>query len=486
MLLQKQEKTSLSHYIAPDNPKIGIMLPYTPLHLLLFTYDDELRMPDALVMTSANAAGAPICRTDEDIEQEVLGMCDLVLTHNRTIRLRADDSIMDFYDHSPYMIRRSRGYAPLPFFVGEEAGPSVLAMGGELKNTFCLNKDNLYYLSPYVGDMADIRTIAALRESMVRMERLLEISPTVVACDKHPRYNTTIMAHGLGYPVIEIQHHYAHILSCMAEHNCVHQAVIGVAMDGTGYGTDGTIWGGEILICDVRGFRRFGSITPFWQRGGDIAAKEGWRIAVSLVIQLFGDSYDVVQKLQLCDEANYKAQLFMTRQQINSVISTSAGRLFDAVSAILGLCRASTFEGEGAMKLQFAAERGQKMAVMPNITAPIKAGRQDRYIMPTDQLVQDIVQRRLAGEDISVLAYRFHVVLARLIVQACEKARDEVKSDIVALSGGVFQNTLLLRLCDTMLQQRGFTVLKHQLVPPNDGGIALGQAIYAKYHKGGI
>lgn len=489
MLLCKREKTDLSSYIAPDNPKIGVMLPYTPLHLLLFTYDDELRMPDALVMTSANAAGAPICRTDEDIEQEALSMCDLVLTHNRTIRLRADDSVMDFYDHSPYMIRRSRGYAPLPLFVGEETGPNVLAIGGELKNTFCLSKDNVYYLSPYVGDMADIRTVTALRESIARMERLLEIVPAVVACDSHPRYNTTMMAHTLGYPVIEVQHHYAHILSCMAENNCMNQSVIGVAMDGTGYGTDGTIWGGEILVCNVQGFRRFGSIAPFWQRGGDISAKEGWRIAVSVFIQMMGDTEDtfhIVRQLHLCDEANYKAQVFMARQQINSVVSTSAGRLFDAVSAILGLCRVSTFEGEGAMKLQFAAERGEKIASMPAITAPIKKRGQDRYIMPTDQLVQDIVQRRLAGENVSILAYRFHVVLAELIVQACEKARDEVQSNIAALSGGVFQNTLLLRLCDTMLQQRGFTVLKHQVVPPNDGGIALGQAVYAKYHKGGV
>lgn len=489
MLLCKREKTNLSSYIAPDNPKIGVMLPYTPLHLLLFTYDDELRMPDALVMTSANAAGAPICRTDEDIEQEALSMCDLVLTHNRTIRLRADDSVMDFYDHSPYMIRRSRGYAPLPFFVGKETGSQVLAIGGELKNTFCIGKDNLYYLSPYIGDMADIRTVTALRESVTRMETLLEATPSVVACDSHPRYNTTITAHELGLPVIEVQHHYAHILSCMAENDCIDKTVIGVSLDGTGYGTDGTIWGGEILVCNVQGFRRVGSIAPFWQRGGDISAKEGWRIAVSVFIQMMGDTEDtfhIVRQLHLCDEANYKAQVFMARQQINSVVSTSAGRLFDAVSAILGLCRVSTFEGEGAMKLQFAAERGEKIASMPAITAPIKKREQDRYILPTDQLVQDIVQRRLAGENVSILAYRFHVVLAELIVQACEKSRDEVQSNITALSGGVFQNTLLLRLCDTMLQQRGFTVLKHQVVPPNDGGIALGQAVYAKYHKGGV
>lgn len=489
MLLCKREKTNLSSYIAPDNPKIGVMLPYTPLHLLLFTYDDELRMPDALVMTSANAAGAPICRTDEDIEQEALSMCDLVLTHNRTIRLRADDSVMDFYDHSPYMIRRSRGYAPLPLFVGEETGPNVLAMGGELKNAFCLSKDNVYYLSPYVGDMADIRTVTALRESIARMERLLEIVPAVVACDSHPRYNTTMMAHTLGYPVIEVQHHYAHILSCMAENDCIDKTVIGVSLDGTGYGTDETIWGGEILLCDIHGFRRCGSIAPFWQRGGDASSKEGWRIAVSMIAQLVKEPSGiaaVVQQLQLCDEANLQAQLFMAANQINSVRSTSTGRLFDAVSAILGLCRASTFEGEGAMKLQFAAERGKDAAEA--LSLDIGAGQmQDaRYILPTDKLVQELLQRRLQGEDVALLAYQFHAALAKMLVQACERVREKTHCQTAALSGGVFQNTLLLRLCDDRLQGRGFTVLKHGLVPPNDGGIALGQAVYAMYNKGGI
>ena len=489
ILLRKRAQTSLSSYIAPDNPNVGVMLPYTPLHLLLFTYDDDLVMPDALVMTSANASGAPICRTDEDVKTEVLGMCDLVLSHTRKIRLRADDSVMDFYDGKPYMIRRSRGYAPLPFFAGTETGRQVLAIGGELKNTFCIGKDNLYYLSPYIGDMADIRTVTALRESVTRMETLLEASPSVVACDSHPRYNTTITAHELGLPVIEVQHHYAHILSCMAENDCIDKTVIGVSLDGTGYGTDETIWGGEILLCDIHGFRRCGSIAPFWQRGGDASSKEGWRIAVSMIAQLVKEPSGiaaVVQQLQLCDEANLQAQLFMAANQINSVRSTSTGRLFDAVSAILGLCRASTFEGEGAMKLQFAAERGKDAAEA--LSLDIGAGQMQnaRYILPTDRLVQELLQRRLQGEDVSLLAYQFHDALAKMLVQACERVREETHCQTVALSGGVFQNTLLLRLCDDRLQGRGFTVLKHSLVPPNDGGIALGQAVYAMYNKGGI
>lgn len=489
ILLRKRQQTTLSSYIAPDNPNVGVMLPYTPLHLLLFTYDDGLVMPEALVMTSANAAGAPICRTDEEVEQEVRGMCDIVLSHTRKIRMRADDSVMDFYQDKPYMIRRSRGYAPLPFFVGKTKARQVLAVGGELKNTFCLGTDNLYYLSPYIGNMTDIRTVAALRESISRMETLLEISPTVVACDMHPQYNTTAVAHELGLPVLQVQHHYAHILSCMAENDCIEKPVIGVALDGTGYGDDGTIWGGEILLCSPYNVRRYGSIAPFWQRGGDIASKEGWRIAVSMIEQASkepAEAVSMIQQLQLCDAMNLQAQLFMAANQINSIVSTSAGRLFDAVSAILGICRVSSFEGEGAMKLQFAAQQGKDVAADHFADIQERQLQNGQYILPTDKLVQYLVQQRLAGKEAAVLAYEFHYSLAAMIVQACECVRKETHCQIAALSGGVFQNTLLLRLCDDMLQKRGFHVLKHSLVPPNDGGIALGQAVYAMYHKGGI
>lgn len=488
ILLRKKQTMSLSKLVAPHNPSIGVMLPYTPLHLLLFTYDDGLVMPDGLVMTSANASGAPICRSDEDARKEILSMCDMVLTHNRKIRLRADDSVMDFYDNKPYMIRRSRGYAPLPFFVGKGQDREVLAIGGELKNTFCIAKNDLFYLSPYVGDMADIRTVTALRESVARMETLLEAHPTVVACDGHPRYNTTEIAKEMGLPVEPVQHHYAHILSCMAENDCIDENVIGVAFDGTGYGIDGTIWGGEILCCHRNGFERYGAISPFWQRGGDISAKEGWRIAVSMILDSAADEQEakrLIQELQLCDEKNMQAQLFMVQQHINSMMSTSAGRLFDAVSAILGFCRISTFEGEGAMSLQFAAQRweeehGEKCPAVSygDVVDTI-------YRLPTQQLVQTLIHRRLAGDDAAALAYQFHRDLAGMIVGACEQARRRTGYTMAALSGGVFQNTLLLRLCDRELQKRGFVVKKHSLVPPNDGGIALGQAVYAMYHRGG-
>lgn len=483
VLLPKKSGQTLAPSIAPGNPSVGVMLPYTPLHLLLFTYDDDLSVPDALVMTSANESGAPICHNDEEARQELSGLCDLVLSHNRRIRLRADDSVMDWYDGRPYMIRRSRGYAPLPFFYGRGSGKDVLAMGGELKNCFCIGRNNLFYPSPYIGDMADIRTVEALRQSIRRMTTLLEAKPAVVACDLHPRYNTTAVAHELGLPVVAVQHHYAHILSCMAENGC-EQPVIGVAFDGTGYGTDGTIWGGEILVSQVQGFRRAGSIQPFWQRGGDASAREGWRIAVSLIDGLQEDrekASAIIDELQLCSAVEQQAQFFLADQQINSVLSTSAGRLFDGVSAILGICRASTFEGQASMALQFAAETWEKEHPQPAVQPMAPLHDKERLLLPTGALVQRLLEERLAGGNTGQLAYVFHRDLAAMIAGACLAVREETGLTTAALSGGVFQNRLLLRLCDQTLQQLGFTVLKHSTVPPNDGGIALGQAVYAAY-----
>ena len=259
------------------------------------------------------------------------------------------------------MIRRSRGYAPLPFMVSTPWKGQVIAAGGELKNTFCIGVDNRFYPSPYVGDLEDLRTVKALKETIGRLETLLEVQPEVVVCDLHPKYNSTVVAEELGLPVLRVQHHYAHILSCMAENDC-EEKVIGVSFDGTGYGTDGTIWGGELLVADCQGFTRLGSIEPFVQVGGDISAKEGWRIAVSLIWQNMGNlekTLDTVRKLGLCTDQEAKVLVTMAQRKINAVTSTSAGRLFDGVSAILGIRRASTFEGEASTALEFAAEAGE-------------------------------------------------------------------------------------------------------------------------------
>lgn len=492
LLLEKRKKsadsTGLCKSVAPGNPKVGIMLPYAPVQMLLFRYDDGIQMPDYLVMTSGNASGAPICRDDKEAVEELSQLCDLILSHDRKIRIRADDSVMDFYKGEPYMIRRSRGYAPLPTMVTMPWKGQVLAAGGELKNTFCIGVDGRFYLSPYVGDLEDLRTVKALKETIHRFETLLEVEPEVAACDLHPKYNSTVVAEELGLPVVKIQHHYAHILSCMAENDRKEQ-VIGVAFDGTGYGTDGTIWGGELLLADYHGFERMGSIEPFLQIGGDISAKEGWRIAVSLIYQQTQDkeqTMEIVKKLNLCSEPECKVLLAMADRKMNAVTSTSAGRLFDAVSAILGIRTKSTFEGEASMALEFAAEAYEKEIWEIDEPADGESGPdeekkepEDRLIMQTGSLIKYLTEKKTEGIQAEKLAYIFHQKLADLIICGCRKIRKKTKCNCVALSGGVFQNRLLLRMVEEGLEKEHFTVLRHHLIPANDGGIALGQAAYA-------
>ena len=489
LLLERKEGGRMASSVAPDNPKIGVMLPYAPVQLLLLQYDDGLVMPDCLVMTSGNTSGAPICHNDEEALAELSGFCDCMLSHDRKIRIRADDSVMDYYKGEPYMIRRSRGYAPLPFMVSNPWEGQVLAVGGELKNTFCIGVDGRFYPSPYVGDLEDLRTVKALRETITRLETLLEVNPSMVVCDLHPRYNSTAIAEELGLPVKKVQHHYAHILSCMAENDCA-DSVIGVSFDGTGYGTDGTVWGGEILAADYDDFERLGSIEPFLQIGGDVSAKEGWRIAVSMIYgytQEKEKTQQIVQELGLCSEAECKVQLTMADRKINAITSTSAGRLFDGVSAILGIRRSSTFEGEASMTLEFVAEAYEKETgsaeafskVIKEMEIPLlKETQENRMILNTGVLVGELVKARMAGEDVGYLAYCFHAQLARQIVAACVRIRKENGRNKVALSGGVFQNLLLLRLTDELLNAEGFEVLRHSMIPPNDGGIAVGQAVY--------
>ena len=486
LLLHKRKDGKTAPAVAPGNPKIGVMLPYAPVHLLLFDLPDDgvQNMPDVLVMTSGNVSGAPICRDDEEAKAELGNLCDIILSHNRKIRVRADDSVMDMYGGKPYMIRRSRGYAPLPFMISADPESrkhrNVLAIGGELKNTFCITKDGLFYPSAYIGDLADLRTVKALKETVDRFATLLETKPEVVVCDMHPGYNSVAVAGEYGLPVMKIQHHYAHVLSCMAENDHT-GSVIGVSFDGTGYGTDGTIWGGELLICDVHSFERFAHIAPFNQPGGDASSREGWRIACAMIYELAKDrdtAATYIEKLGLCTPGEAKMLFAMADRGINTVRSTSAGRLFDAVSALLGIKKTSTFEGEASTALQFAAEEyleDQWAPAKPNLEnlenpAPLQ--------LPTNLLFEYILSERLKGADTGYLAYLFHRKLADMVAEACDSARTKSGLDTVALSGGCFQNTLLLGMTDKLLTERGFKVLKHSMIPPNDGGIAIGQALY--------
>ena len=479
VLLPQRPDGRVCDVVAPDNPKLGIMLPYAPLQLLLFRYDDNVRMPDCLVMTSANESGAPICRDDDDARRELGPLADAILTHDRLIRVRADDTVMDLHDGRPYMVRRSRGWAPLPFVLSEPLESKVLAVGGELKNAFCLGTGELLYPSPYIGDLADVRTVEALQETIGRFETLLELEPEVIACDLHPRYNSTVVAHELAreasLPVVPVQHHYAHVVSCMAE-NDVFEKVIGVSCDGTGYGDDGTIWGGEILLADADGYERVGHIAPFAQAGGDLSAREGWRVAVGMLRGTKrAEAASVAERLGLCSASEANVVLAMIERGVNTVVSTSAGRLFDAASAVLGIRRVSTFEGEAATQLQFAAERCEERLDVPTL----RCTQGSPFVLQTNELFAWIVEQRLLGESAERLALAFHESLAQLVEAACVRVRDRFGVSTVALTGGCYQNLLLLSLSESRLKAKGFRVLTHSLVPPNDGGVSLGQAVVA-------
>ena len=494
LLLDKKEENTLSKFVAPGNPSIGVMLPYAPIQLLLFDYHDDLSTPDALVMTSGNVSGAPICKEDSEALERIAPFCDVILSHDRVIRTRADDSVLRLFHGKPSMIRRSRGYAPLPVVFGREDAPPVLAVGGELKNTFCLSKGDLYYLSSYIGDLADPRSVSVLSETIERFEEFLEEKPKTVVCDLHPGYQSVRLAKEIaqkrGAKLIQVQHHYAHILSCMAENN-VTGPVLGVAMDGTGYGTDGTIWGGELLLCDLHGFSRKGHIAPFSLVGGDAASREGWRAAVSMLLgaeeqgRMREEIYSDIEKLGLCTRAQAQTIAKMREKRINTVESTSAGRLFDAVSAILGICRESTFEGEAAMALQFKAEAYWEKVSADNILdSEVRIKSQEklidnRIILPTDEIVWILAEKKLEGWSVGKLAYWFHSKLVHIIAKAVEQLSISSGIKTVALSGGCFQNLFLTELLREKLTNMGMSVLYHSLVPANDGGIALGQAMYA-------
>ncbi len=509
ILLERKKggRCTLADSVAPGNPNIGVMLPYAPLHHLLFRYDDEYELPECLVMTSGNISGAPICRDDRDAVSELLGICDCILSHNRDIRIRADDSVMDFFEDKPYMIRRSRGYAPLPVLISENMKGSVTAVGGELKNTFCLgiggDDTTLFYPSPFVGDLADIRTVNALTETIGRMESLIETKPELIVCDLHPKYNSTAVAEQLsreqGLPLIRVQHHYAHIASCMAENNFP-GPVIGVSFDGTGMGSDGTIWGGEIMTADYDGFTRRAHIRPFHQIGGDASSRDGWRIALSMIYSLTGEfsrTLSAAEQLTLCSEQEARILVMMADKNINSITSTSAGRLFDAVSAVLGICRHSTFEGEASTSLQFAAEEAMRENGLRDLTDKLEAefsrlqteesnyrlsDEESPVVMQTDRIFAFILKNKLEDKDSRALALLFHRLLAAEISRTCLKISKKTDIHTAALSGGVFQNKLLLSLCRSELQKNGMEVLIHNLIPPNDGGIALGQAVIGLRH----
>ena len=489
VLLPKSGKGRVCEEVAPLNPMLGVMLPYTPLHLLLFDNRDGKPFPDCLVVTSGNRSGSPICITDAEAMQFLAPLCECILSHDRSIRLRCDDSVVSLYRGRPYMLRRSRGYAPLPVTLPGLDADRVLAVGGELKNAFCLARGGQFYLSPHVGDLSDARAAGALGAACRRLADLLVCEPKTVACDLHPGYNSTAYAQGLRLPVIRVQHHFAHIASCMAENGLgPRDEVIGVAFDGTGYGTDGTVWGGEFLRASYRGFERLGSLEPFPLAGGDRAVREGWRPAVPLLTAAMDGDREAARalalRLCLCEGEEFDLLCRMLGAGVNCVTTTSAGRLFDAVSALLGLKRVSTFEGEAAAALEFEAERcsaaeRKAQEALPFRLLPADGGGKAPFRIEVHGVFGELAKKALRGVPTPELASLFHLTLAAMTEAACLRCRERTGIGTVALSGGVFANRLLLGLCEERLEARGFKVLTHSMVPPNDGGIALGQAAVA-------
>ena len=477
VLLQKKETDRVCEQVAPGLPQLGLMLPYAPLQLLLFEYPDWLPFPDCLVMTSGNVGGEPICISEQEAVSSLADLSDLILSHNRAIRVRADDSVLSVYHGLPYMLRRSRGYAPLPVHF-QTQGVELLSIGGELKNAFCLAKGGELYLSPHIGDLSDENCVRALDETYARFKRLLRVEPKAVACDPHPGYNATAYAKSLGLSVIEVQHHFAHIASCMAE-NGLDGEVLGVAFDGTGYGPDGTVWGGEFLVASYSGYTRLASIAPFPLAGGDAASREGYRPALGVLTAVCGEqkAKAFCQTLSLCSVEQESAQLGMIKSHFNCVTTTSAGRLFDAAAAILGIKSVSTYEGEAASALEASAIR---YAVRTATEQPrFLEGSPALNARDTNAIIETLAVGRLNGEPADKLAFIFHAALAQFIQKTSVRCREQTGLSRVVLSGGVFQNHLLLSMCEERLREAGFLPYIHSLVPCSDGGLALGQAAVA-------
>jgi hydrogenase maturation protein HypF len=480
VLLRRRRDAPVADAVAPGSPLIGLMLPYSPIHHLLFAPVPgvEAPLPDALVLTSANRSDAPICFTEDDAVLRLLGssaLCDAVLDHDRPIHVPCDDSVVrvvrDQEGDAELPIRRSRGYAPLPVDLGLD-GPPVLAVGGELKNTFCLTDGARAYLSGHIGDMETLETLRAFERAVGQLSEIRH-QPVRLAADLHPGYHTRSWAERRAgdRPLDLVQHHHAHVVSLLAEHGRIGEPVIGISFDGTGYGCDQTIWGGEILKLgrDSHRFVRVGHLLPVPLPGGDAAVRNPWRMALS---QLWMAGIDWAPELPPVTAAT-PAELRLTRSQLESgtgcVPCSSMGRLFDAVASLLGVRHRIDYEGQAAIELEALADSiGDTAGPKLRLTV-----RPDGVIDPADML-RAMVSALRAGVQPAVLAAGFHQAVAIAVVDAVEMVAGPVR--LVGLTGGVFQNVLLLQGCRQRLRQAGFEVLTHHRVPPNDGGLALGQA----------
>jgi hydrogenase maturation protein HypF len=474
VILPRRSGTKLSSDIAPGNDTIGVMIAYTPLHFLLFgEQPDQPPEFTALVMTSGNISDEPIVTTNEEGWQRLDGIADWFLFHNRGIHMRVDDSVARTFDGRPRVLRRSRGYAPQPIDLGSPMS-ELLACGGELKNTFCLTKDRYAILSQHIGDIENYETLEFFKETLANLKKLFRVEPQAVAHDLHPLYLSSRFAAELPLPKVGVQHHHAHIASCMAE-NGLRGNVIGVAFDGTGYGTDGKIWGGEFLIADFAGFDRRAHLRYIPLPGGDAAVRQPWRPALSWLREACGA--DIPEDLPVFEQVPERERDFVSQmiaRGINTVQTSSCGRLFDAVASVIGIRQEVTFEGQAAIELEMAAHCAR---VEDIYSFDIGSGEPAEIDMrPT---IREIVRDLKNGQSKYVIAGRFHNTIAAVIAEVCRQVRDGEHLNRVCLSGGTFQNVYLLERAVGLLRSLGFEVFLHSAVPPSDGGIALGQAVIA-------
>ncbi|MBI5238480.1 MAG: carbamoyltransferase HypF [Deltaproteobacteria bacterium] len=478
VLLKKKPESKISDAAAPGNSRFGCMLPYTPLHHLLF-HSDKVEFT-ALVMTSGNLSDEPIVTSNKEAVERLSGIADRFLLHNRDIYMRVDDSIVRFDLGRKRVFRRARGFVPEVVSIGKDS-PDILACGAELKNTFCLTKGENAILSQHIGDLENLESLNFFNETLKNLKNTFRARPKAIALDMHPDYLSTKF--GIEYikknnipkkNIIRVQHHHAHVASCMAEHG-LYEKCIGVAFDGTGYGPDGNIWGGEFFIADRKDFSRTAHLCYVMLPGGEAAIKEPWRMALSYLWHTYKDEIhkEAGFFLDRFDAKKTNIVLKMLDKKLNSPRTSSAGRLFDGVASIIGLKDIVTFEGEAAIELESIARKG---AYEPY---PFLLAQGSPSVIDIRPAIKGITADFTSGVDRSIISSRFHSTLAALITTAAKASRDSSGIEDVALSGGVFQNSLLIAMTADALKKAGFSPWFNELIPTNDGGISLGQAVVA-------
>lgn len=470
VLVRRKTDCPLVQEVAPGNKYVGLFLPYTPLHHLLLS---EVGRP--LIMTSGNLSDEPISRGNREAVRRLAEIADYFLAHDRGVHARCDDSVMMIVEGSPVPIRRSRGYVPQPIKLGVTLEAELLGCGADLKNTFCLARGEDALPGQYIGDLQSFKNVEFWREGLDHMKSLYSFEPEVLAFDLHPEYISTNIARTLDVPQkIGVQHHHAHVASCMAESHLT--SAIGISFDGTGYGSDGTVWGGEFLLSTFDGFERLAHLDYTLMPGGERAIEQPWRMALSHLYKAYGDkTLDLdLPFLKVLDQEKAPKVLSLIERRVSSPITSSMGRLFDAVASILGIRQEVTYEGQAAVELQMKAHEGEE-AVYPFLLTDSSPP----WRIQTDPIIRSVVADVQDGISRARIAARFHNTITSMITHTVSRIAEEIRKEPVVLSGGVFQNSYLLSACKRALERLKFDVYHHTEVPPNDQGISLGQVMVA-------